>query len=155
MAVWINGSYSPETWNYSRNDSQTTSNPAENTNWRITLKTGKVDFKFLVIDSHGSPDFESRWQNPTETEKPATATTAGWATRCAQKEICVSGLQFSSVFILSRKKYWIYGIMVLVFSWFDFPVVFVWYFFFLLYVTEKIVSENKIVWKFLRALKKT
>ena len=36
--TWINGSYPPASWNYYDMDDHTTSNVAESTNWRFTVK---------------------------------------------------------------------------------------------------------------------
>ena len=38
--TWVNGSYSPSEWNYFEKDDITTSNAAESTNWRFTVKMG-------------------------------------------------------------------------------------------------------------------
>ena len=42
ISTWIEGNYRPEEWNFFDEDDLTTSNAAESTNWRFTVKTGSA-----------------------------------------------------------------------------------------------------------------
>ena len=42
ISTWMEGSYDPRTWNFFDQDDLTTSNAAESTNWRFTVKTGSA-----------------------------------------------------------------------------------------------------------------
>ena len=42
ISTWMEGSYPPSTWNFFDEDDLTTSNAAESTNWRFTVKTGSA-----------------------------------------------------------------------------------------------------------------